>query len=548
MSERVEIVVVANDAASQVLRGVTSNFGALGKVVESITSGKIIEDLAGQFIKFGVDSVRATQEYGKAVRDISAISGTSAEDASRLLQVLDDFEISSQDVTAAVRAMTKEGLTPNMETLAKLSDEYLSINDAQARNEFIIKNLGRAGLQWVHVLQQGGDALREMNDNVNKGLILNDQQVASIEEMRLSLDNLNDTWEMTMLIFGTKVIPIGNDLLKIINADVMAITTFDGALKDAITTAGEFSNPIEKAYVGIREMSKWAQDIVNSSLPAFMGRTAEETEDLEKSLAGAMLAGTKFGRVLEGTETMLKAQAEAVAALTQSNEDYLNLVGTLADNLTGYEQKHADIQRQLEDGNITLQEAETQWQQLAAEQEKATFRMTLNMLQQRLAVDGLSEAETAFLLDQGVQWGIYSQTAVDQANKIIGNVDNLVAEYNAIPRTIQTDVITNFINIGSAGVGIDTGNRAPRAGGRAGGGEALAGMLYRVNETRTEYFQPAQNGTVIPLGAGAGSGATVVINYNAAISLGSQREAEEVILPLVENAVRRMQADGRSAL
>src|SRR3990172_12565369 len=107
--------------------------------------------------------------------------------------------------------------------------------------------------------------------------------------------------------------------------------------------------------------------------------------------------------------------------------------------------------------------------------------MILNMLQQRLAVDGLDEAETAFLLQQGLEWGIYSQTAVDKANEINRNVEALVARYRTVPPVVQTDIITNYIEnrIGTT-VGftpIPAPSRVPRR--RAGGGSVSAGELYR---------------------------------------------------------------------
>jgi len=86
------------------------------------------------------------QNYAGAVRDLALVSGTGAEQSSLLLQVLDDFEISAEDVTVATKKMTANGLVPTVETLAKLSDQYLAINDPMERNEFILKNLGKSGI------------------------------------------------------------------------------------------------------------------------------------------------------------------------------------------------------------------------------------------------------------------------------------------------------------------------------------------------------------------------------------------------------------------
>jgi hypothetical protein len=55
------------------------------------------------------------------------------------------------------------------------------------------------------------------------------------------------------------------------------------------------------------------------------------------------------------------------------------------------------------------------------------------------------------------------------------------------------------------------------AGGRAAGGQTSVGSLYRVNETRDEYFSPRLSGEVIPLGSGSqGGGARITQNINVA--------------------------------
>jgi hypothetical protein len=145
------------------------------------------------------------QNYAGSVRDLSAISGTGAEETSRFIQVLDDFQISAQDVTTATKAMTKQGLAPTVETLAKLADQYKAIQDPMDRNAFVLKNLGKGGLNWVNALQQGGDALREMGDEVNANLILTDDQIAMSEQSRLAIDALSDSWQGIKVSIGAAV-------------------------------------------------------------------------------------------------------------------------------------------------------------------------------------------------------------------------------------------------------------------------------------------------------------------------------------------------------
>lgn len=521
MAERVEIMVVANDAASQVLRGVTSNFGALGSMVQNFTGGRVLETLTSQFVQFGKESVEATLKYANEVRNMTFISGESAEETSRFLQVLDDYKISATDAMAATRAMTKEGLAPNLETLAKLSDEYLSINDAQARNEFVIKNLGRAGLQWVEVLNKGSKALLEQGDAVSDMLILNQEQLDQARELEIAMDNWGDTIAGVQFQLGTELIPILTDFVDGIMATDRALELVQGKGFAALFGPG---------WKNAWEQARTEQDAAKKS----MIETAEATEAL--------------GTETEKTKEQLKAEEDALKALTKANEEYLSQIGSLSDSLKDYEQKHADIQRELDEGNITLEEAQQQWQTLADEQELATRRMMLNMLQQQLAIDGLDARETEYLLSKGLEWGVYSQSAVDAMREAQSEVADLLNAFNGLPTEKTFTYYTQVVGAlaGSNPQAAPGGYGYQYGGNRAGGGDVMAGMLYRVNETRTEYFKPSQNGTVMPIGPGGGPNGGVVVNlsYAPAISLADRAEIQTRLIPAIIEGVRKAKTDG----
>ena len=68
--------------------------------------------------------------------------------------------------------------------------------------------------------------------------------------------------------------------------------------------------------------------------------------------------------------------------------------------------------------------------------------------------------------------------------------------------------------------------------GRASGGPVKAGQMYRVNERGMEFFQPATDGRVIPLGYGntpsESGGAAPVINITNHISQQSGENEESL--------------------
>lgn len=220
MPARVQVIVEAKDAASGILRGITSQFGAFGSAIEEVT-GKSVN--WGNVLAIGADivvdalkkSVQATQEYASEVRDLALVSGTTAEEASRLIQVLDDYEITAEDITTATRKMTQNGLAPTIDSIAELSDRYVALNTAQEKNQFILDNLGRSGLGWANALSQGGDAIRALNESVNESLILDDNKIKQLEEYRLNLDQLNDNWMALQVTLGTTIVPVLNDVFNL---------------------------------------------------------------------------------------------------------------------------------------------------------------------------------------------------------------------------------------------------------------------------------------------------------------------------------------------
>ncbi len=119
MTERIQIIVEAKDMASGVLRGITSQFGALGNLVEDLASptqnwGNIAASATSLVINGLKDATQYAIGYTNSIHDLSLVSGQSMEVTSRLVQVLDDYGMGAEDAMAATRALTKQGLAPSI--------------------------------------------------------------------------------------------------------------------------------------------------------------------------------------------------------------------------------------------------------------------------------------------------------------------------------------------------------------------------------------------------------------------------------------------------
>lgn len=329
MAERVQVIIDAKDNASGVLRGLTAQMGALGGAVEHLTGtsinwGNVAQQAARMVVDALQDAFKVATEYASSVRDLSLASGTTAEEASRLLQVLDDFEIKANDVTTATKALTKNGLAPTIETIAQLSDQYLALNTAEERNAFITDNLGRGGAKWANVLKEGGANIRNLNEGVNQSLILNDEQIRQYEEMRLNQDEFNDN------IMAIKI-SLVNSLVPAINDSIHAFNEFQDA-QTSIEAQGVSPYIAHRmAIAGITTTAESAVDAQQglSEAMALSGDSAEVSSD---KLSGLLTLTQRLNdatreQIKMAGYTQLKDQLGADGIISPEDAELLNQAG-----------------------------------------------------------------------------------------------------------------------------------------------------------------------------------------------------------------------------
>ena len=137
-------------------------------------------------------AVQDTMAYAKEVRGLALASGTTAEEASRLIQVLDDYGVTTDSIFKATKRLTDEGYAPTMDTIVDLAGQYQSLTSAQERNDFILRNLGKDVSTWNFVLSQNTALLREQSAAVSDANILTEEEIVKVREAELAMDAWND--------------------------------------------------------------------------------------------------------------------------------------------------------------------------------------------------------------------------------------------------------------------------------------------------------------------------------------------------------------------
>lgn len=226
----------------------------------------------------------------ESIRDLSLVSGESAENTSRFIQVLDDFQITADDATAAAKKLKDNGLSPSIETLAQLSDQFRSIKDPAERMDFVYKNLGKSGENWVNVLNQGSDALLKNADAINKNLILNDMEIKMYEVGRLAIDEKVDALQAFRVELGQNV---GNVL----------------AFAIAMERANEIQQENTVVIGGQKRSTINYSDALNIAI-------AEQLSAAD--------ASTEYKDSLKEQEEATKAAADALKELSASNKELID--------------------------------------------------------------------------------------------------------------------------------------------------------------------------------------------------------------------------------
>lgn len=529
MAARVQVVVEAKDATAGVFRAITSQLGDFGGIVEELTAKNVswgnVATQAAQMVINGVkDAINVTQEYAADVRDLALASGQTAEASSRMLQVLDDYQLTADDAATATRALTKQGLAPTIETVAKLSGEYLQLNDAQARNEFLMKNLGRAGKEWMNLLAQGPDAIMAMNDAVSEGLILTEENIKASEEYRLALDQFNDG------VMALKV-SIGNELLP-------TLTTMMNGLNNSNEIRAEANRLMMEGIAHNREEA--------------MTMAAATVAAQEQTVAKTDLA--------EATQTAAQREAELAEAAkitSDENKNFIGVLGNVSSALNTYRDGIKEADQALADGKISAEEHAAKVSALASAYEETKNRVVLSIVEMKLAQDGWTDAELNAYLKVGQQLGVFTQGMVTETKRVINAADEMTkgldkatdpilhvgkraadagvdlgimadgavaledaikpataavsglkSQLNGLPVTgtaWQYDFIINtsgqvprFATASySTAAGYNTNVHPGDDSGRQQGGEVFAGVPTWVGEAGRERFVPAMNGRIL---------------------------------------------------
>lgn len=438
-------------------------------------------------------TVDKAQEYDQTIKDVMLSTGATAEASSRLVQVVDDAGVSYGTLKTAMKNASKDGIEPNIASLQMLSDQYLKLAPGVERNQFLLDKFGKSGLEMARVMELGGSAIAKMNAEIDGGLVLTQKAIDESERYRKNVDDLEDAYQSLKVTIGNQVIPVTSDLIE----------------------------HYQRIGESLKENGYWYTLTHQFSL--------DEIEDDKKRAAamdGATTSYTAWAKSLEGEVVpAVEDTTVSLEELTKQNSDYLSTIGDVTQELDNQKQKLDEVKEKYGEGSQEYADA-------TAEFEQNTHRRILAMLEEQLSVDGLSEKESTFLLEQGVKWGIYSEEAIGTMAAIQRQVDAMERNID-----ININVHTNYSTAGQEALTTQlAGEKGYVPNQHAAGGSFMIPMAYGNEGFRMGNGDTASGGemvTISPRGQGNGSAEIV-----AAIE--RNRTNEDRLVQLFETAIQRV--------
>lgn len=380
-------------------------------------------------------------DYAAQVRDLSRLTGMSAEQTSRLIQVADDAKVSYESLQKALWFAAKNGVEPNIESISRLADEYVSLHDPVKQADLLNKNFGKGGAEMGKLLELGSEGIKNLNAGIEKNMVLTDAAVASARAWEIQQDQFNDKVEATK-------VAVGQDLIGAMTGATQEINRF--ALANYKAATGITANGRAMSYLKEGEDAAWdAARKMAEQQYVLAHSTAEATNS---SLMLSEAARDSANAQLENADAMQVA-AEQAQALADQQKQVMDVAFQLQSALDSYEDTMRDVnetQKQAQDtwvqaqadyekGIITKKEltaAEEKYSETmaqtgeqanaaAAKHQDAMNRIVFSILQAQAAADGLSAEEGKALLQIAVKLNMVDKETADLATEMVNDFGNI---------------------------------------------------------------------------------------------------------------------------
>lgn len=142
-------------------------------------------------------------------RDLMEVTGATAEQASALIAIGDDLQISADEIQRAFEGAVRKGFDPSVQGLAQLGEQFRAIQNPVEQTRFLMEVFGRTGADVRRLLELNRYELREMaNEAARTGQVLSQAEMDMAQAHREAKDALSDAWTGWTRQMGQVVMPV----------------------------------------------------------------------------------------------------------------------------------------------------------------------------------------------------------------------------------------------------------------------------------------------------------------------------------------------------
>jgi hypothetical protein len=374
--------------------------------------------------------VGAYEGLAQQIVQVQRITGASAEDSSRLVAVLQDYNVSVQQASTALLrfdnniqthqknlqalgVVTRDqngNVLQGIPALLSLADAYSHATTQAERTDLIVQSFGtRIGAQLIPLLQQGKAGLQQLFADVPSGVILDQKQVDAAVQFKVSVTELGQSFRGLEVEAGSVLVPT---LTRVV---------------DGFAVLGRAADDLGKHVGGVGPVITGLTSVVSPLLGAIggLGGILDELAGHHNKAAAA---------------AQVQAQAEAQLAKD------INTGESALESLVSATNTYSDAQQTVIDdtqnvATLTQQVNDLQLNSAATMELFASNALSLAQANQQVAdtTERVSQAYTALqnILHPSAETIGKAQLAVDQANQNLINAHQGVADATQNLRDIE---------------------------------------------------------------------------------------------------------------
>jgi hypothetical protein len=336
MDNTVQIIFDAVDNTQGAINGLQGSMTELNSTI--MVAQQVMRTLKDVYD----DTIGAAVSYADAVNQVSLMSGASTEASSRLVNVFGLLGVSTNSLELAMRFMAKNGVEPSIDGVKRLSDVYLSLAPGVERDQFLIKEFGRSGTDLAFVMSQGSAKIDELNNSINRNLILTPQQTAAAIHLKESQAELNQSWEASKVTIGNALVPAMQWLTDSFNRQAQAedMATQLGYNWGTMTTAQRAQVYLvvdaEKTHTAALDASDRAQSAAAYSSNVYtesLKQQAADVKSLVDSIVNLYDEDSKFNQKQIDIQTQLAKDNADLKSGKMSTTEYADAIAKLNDEL-----------------------------------------------------------------------------------------------------------------------------------------------------------------------------------------------------------------------